>query len=129
MIDKLLNKFYAGKTTPSVEKELLSLLRESNDPKYAADLRTLESLSPEMPDFAEMARKAVKVKRLPLWRNLSIAASIAIILIAGGSLFRSEPKEEPLSVDQAREHTIMALMTLSDGMDKGYSEILKLQDL
>ena len=129
MIDKLLDKFYAGETSRSEEQELLRLLQASNDPKYAADLQTLRALSPEMPDFEEMARKATATRRFTLWRKLSIAASVAIVLIAGGSLLRRQPAEETLSVEEAREQTIMALMTLSDGLDKGYSEILKLQDL
>ena len=129
MIDKLLDKFYAGETSRSEEQELLRLLRASDDPKYALDLQTLESLSPEIPDFADMARKATKTGHFRLWRNRSIAASVAIILLAGSSLMRKQPVEETLSVEEAREQTIMALMTLSDGLDKGYSEILKLQDL
>ena len=130
MIDRLLDKFYAGETSPSEEQELLRLLRASNDPKYDADRRTLDSLSPEMPDFRAMARRVTKTRRPALWRNLSIAASVAIVLIAGGSLLRRQPAaEETLTVDEAREQTIMALMTLTEGIDKGYTEILKLQDL
>lgn len=134
MINKLLEKFYNGETTPQEERQLLHLLEQNPNPERQADLRLLRSLNAEMPDFAAMARKANRPTRSKLFwlPRLEAAAAAVIIFAAVGAYFHrpaaaTYPRE--LTVEQAREQTIFALTALSNGVNRGYEEIEKLSNL
>lgn len=134
MINELLEKFYKGETSQHEERQLLELLENTSEQKYQADLRLLRSLHAEMPDFATMAQRASrsKSKKLLWLPRLEAAAAAVIIFAAAGAYFHrpaaaTYPQE--LTVEQAREKTILALTALSNGVNRGYEEIEKLSNL
>ena len=131
MIDKLLDKYYAGKTSREEEARLAELLSRNADPRYDADRRLICALHPPMPDFGEMARKASRRREFVTLRWISVAASVAVILIAASSLLRQPAStvESEMTVAEATEQTRLALMMFSDAFDRGFQELDKLNDL
>lgn len=127
MINELLNKFYSGETTPAEERRLLRLLEENPSAKHEADLRLLRTLCAEMPDFRAMAAKASESaasKRINWVPRLRIAAAVAILIAAAGSfLIKPTQQQEELTVDQARETTIMALTAYNDAITRGLDKL------
>lgn len=128
MIDELLTKFYNGETSPAEERQLLRLLEESPCAEHQADLRLLRTLCAEMPDFRVMARKAAAPRRVNWLRRLSVAAAVAILLAAAGTFFlrpvkQPAPVAEEITLDQARETTIMALTAYNDAMTRGLEKL------
>lgn len=134
MINELLEKFYNGETTRQEERELLNLLEQNPEQQYQANLRLLRSLHAEMPDFGAMAQIAsqTKSKKL-LWlpRLEAVAAAIVVFAAAGAYFHRPAMDVYPqeMTVEQAREKTILALTALSNGVNRGYEEIEKLNEL
>ena len=131
MIDKLLDKYYAGETSREEESRLAELLSRNTDPRYDADRRFICGLHRPMPDFGEMARKASRRREFIPLRWISVAASVAVILIAASSLLRqpSPEVESEITVAEATEQTRLALMMFSDAFDRGFQELDKLNDL
>lgn len=134
MINELLEKFYNGDTTSQEERQLLELLENTSEQKYQADLKLLRSLHAEMPDFGDMAQIASQTKpnKLSCLPRLEAAAAAVIIFAAAGAYFHRPVVDvypQELTVEQAREKTILALTALSNGVNRGYEEIEKLNDL
>lgn len=139
MIDELLEKFYNGETTQKEEQQLLDLLERNPDPNHEADLKLLRSLNARMPDFGEMAFKAsgmtsgVKPRKFKwLLRFKAAAAAIIFFVAAAGYFFgptHAVMDQRELTVDEAREQTIMAITALSDGVNRCLDKLEKLNDL
>lgn len=132
MIDKLLDRYYAGMTSREEEKHLAELLIQNTEPRYDADRRIICALNRTMPDFGVMAVRASQRRLLMPLRWFAAAASVAIVLIAGSSLFKSEPVDvvaHEMTVEEATEQTYMALTMMSNAFDRGYDKINKLNDL
>lgn len=139
MINELLEKFYNGETTLKEEQQLLDLLERNPDPNHEADLKLLRSLNAQMPDFGEMALKAsgttsgMKPRRLQwLLRFEAAAAAVIFFVAAGGYFFGSTHavmNQRELTVDEAREQTILAITALSDGVNRGLNQLEKLNNL
>ena len=131
MIDKLLDKYYAGETSREEEMRLAELLSRNADPRYDADRRLICPLHAPMPDFGEMARRASRRREFAPLRWTSVAASVAIVLIAASSLLRrpAPTPETDITVAEATEQTRLALMMFSDAFDRGFQELDKLNDL
>lgn len=139
MINELLEKFYNGETTLKEEQQLLDLLERNPDPNHEADLKLLRSLNAPMPDFGEMALMAsgttsgVKPRNLQwLLRFEAAAAAVIFFVAAGGYFFGSTyavMNQRELTVDEAREQTILAITALSDGVNRGLNQLEKLNNL
>ena len=126
MINELLTKFYNGETSPAEEHQLLSLLEENPTPEHEADRRLLRALCAPMPDFSAMAEKASAVtpRRIIRFPRIRIAAAVAILLAAVGSfLLKSPQPQEDLTIDQARETTIMALTAYNDAITRSLDKL------
>lgn len=131
MINELLEKYYAGETSREEETRLAELLSRNDDPRYDADRRLICALHGPMPDFGAMACKASHRREFAPLRWASVAASVAIVLIAASSLLRrpSTTMETEMTVADATEQTRLALMMFSDAFDRGFQELDKLNDL
>lgn len=131
MMDKLLDKYYAGETSREEEARLAELLSRNTDPRYEADRRLICALHGPMPDFGEMARSASRRREFMPLRWVSVAASVAVVLIAASSLLRQPARtmETEMTVADATEQTRLALMMFSDAFDRGFQELDKLNDL
>ncbi len=139
MINELLEKFYNGETTQKEEQQLLDLLENNFDSAHEADLKLLRSLNAPMPDFNEMALKAsgmnsgIKPRRLQWLLRLEAAAAAIIMVVAAGSyLFGptyAVKNQRELTVDEAREQTIFAITALSNGVNRGFDSLEKLNNL
>ncbi len=131
MIDKLLDKYYAGETSRKEETRLAELLSQNTDPRYDADRRLICTLHSPLPDFGKMARRASRRRMFTPMKWVSVAASVAIVLIAASSLFRqpAPTMETEMTVAEATEQTRLALMMFSDAFDRGFEELDKLNDL
>ncbi len=125
MIDQLLTKFYDGTSTAAEERELLRLLEE-NPAGHEADLELLRTLSAPMPDFAAMAAKASgnEPKRVNWLPRVGVAAAVAaLIALAGTFFFRPPTPQDEITVDQARETTIMALTAYNNAINRGLEKL------
>lgn len=139
MINELLEKFYNGETTLKEEQQLLNLLERNPDPNHEADLKLLRLLNAPMPDFGEMAVKAqdmtsgMKPRRLLWLLRLEAAAAAVILFVAAGGYFfgstHAVMNQRELTVDEAREQTILAITALSDGVNRGLNQLEKLNNL
>ncbi|MDE6536265.1 MAG: hypothetical protein K2K82_09720 [Muribaculaceae bacterium] len=128
MIDELLTKFYNGETSPAEERQLLRLLEENQSAEHQADIRLLRTLCAEMPDFQAMAAKASAPRRVNWLRRLSVAAAVAILFAAAGTFFfrpvpQPAPVAEEITIDQARETTIMALTAYNDAITRSLDKL------
>lgn len=125
MINELLTKFYNGETSPAEERQLLSLLEENPTPEHEADRRLLRALCAPMPDFSAMAQKASaqSPQRVIRFYRLRIAAAIAILLTAAGAFFYSHKTQEDISLDRARETTIMALSAYNKAINHSLDKL------
>ncbi len=135
MINELLEKFYNGETTQKEEQQLLDLLERNPDSDHEADLRLLRSLNAPMPDFGKMAFMAsgMKPRKLHWLMRLEAAAAAIIIFAAAGGVFFGPTyavmNQRELTVDEAREQTILAITALSDGVNRGLDRLEKLNKL
>lgn len=125
MINELLSKFYNGETSPAEERQLLSLLEENPTPEHEADRRLLRALCAPMPDFSAMAEKASaqSPQRVIRFYRLRVAAAIAILLTAAGAFFYSPKPQEDISLDRARETTIMALSAYNKAINHSLDKL------
>lgn len=118
-INKLQEKYWAGKTSVEEEKELKTLLKsqenESPEKKFFKELEELKQHESEI-DF-----DYPKSRKLMNWKISSIAATIAILIAfaIGYSTYEKNDPYEITNPEQAYEVSLQALRLVSSELNKG----------
>ncbi len=157
-INKLLEKYWNAETSPAEEKKLRALLSKPNlPPEYKETADMFRFFNSEKKgnalgkDFDEkllnkLSQDKATTKVIPAWRRYSVAASVAILVTVGAAFYfqnqdfdlEGQPKMSMTNAyaedtfddpQEAFEHTKKTLLMLSARLEKGSSQISKIEKL
>lgn len=135
----LLDKFYAGASTPDEELLLyLTLLDEPADSIYQADLRVVETLFAEAHQLHSKAIALPPLKkagnRAYMFKKYAVAAALPLLLTLGAmGIYRSISEERSfrndtyIAQEEVDRHAQRAFSLLNDCLESGYSSCAKAQ--
>jgi len=124
-IEKLKEKYWAGETTVTEEKELKAYLNENlsvtREGMFFVELEKQQQVKP-VHAFSHPGRKKTQT-----W--YSMAAAILILVTVGFFVFQNETKQDQFAVQdpqEALEITKASFLKISEGLNKGktYSQEL-----
>lgn len=124
-IDQLMEKYWAGTTSLQEEEEIKDFYK--NNPSLAPTGLYFRSLKKS----AEVeSKKSFSNPRKPLFKRLSVAATIVIGIVVGAVVLQDASKRNDFEIDdpqEAYEIVRSALMKMSSSMNEGaaYSGELK----